>query len=205
MASGFDEFEAHPSLTSDDLKSTTALERNFSCLVDLGMAWWQGIATVAAANVILLVPLILTGHPSTRYGISFTVLARSSFGIRGAHIPTLLRALVGCGWYYGIETWIGGEAIFLLLPKVIKESTFSQILPWLGASPIGFACFIAFWLAQLTIVWKGMDGIRELEQYSAPILILLTSCLLTWAYVKAGGFGYMLSGALFTHVTCQLN
>lgn len=38
-----------------------------------------------------------------------------------------------------------------------------------------------------------MDGIRELEKYSAPILILLTSCLLIWSYVKAGGFGHMLS------------
>ncbi|KAJ1378341.1 Purine-cytosine permease [Sesbania bispinosa] len=140
-------------------------------LVDLGMSWWQGIATVVAANMILLVPLILTGHPGTHYGISFPVLARSSFGIHGAHIPTLLRALVGCGWY-GIESWIGGEAIFLLLPKSIKAT---------------------FWVAQLSIVWKGIDGIRELEKYSAPILIVLTSCLLIWSYVKAGGFGHMLS------------
>ncbi|KAG6693531.1 hypothetical protein I3842_09G004900 [Carya illinoinensis] len=210
----FDEFEPHPSLTNDDLKPTTSLERTFAwwemaclwiglvvgvpsyylagSLVDLGMAWWQGIATVVAANIILLVPLVLTGHPGTRYGISFPVLARSSFGIRGAHIPTLLRALVGCGWY-GIETWIGGEAIFLLLPKFLKESTLSQVLPWLGTSPLEFACFITFWLAQLTTVWKGMEGIRVLEKYSAPILIILTSCLLIWAYVNAGGFAYILS------------
>lgn len=161
-------------------------------LVDLGMAWWQGIATVVAANIVLLVPLVLTGHPGTKYGISFPVLARSSFGIHGAHIPTLLRALVGCGWY-GIETWIGGEAIFLLLPSSIKNSSLSQFLPWLGTSPLEFACFIVFWVAQLAIVWKGMDGIRELEKYSAPILIALTSCLLIWAYVKAGGFSHMLS------------
>lgn len=139
-------------------------------LVDLGMAWWQGIATVVAANVILLFPLVLTGHPGTKYGISFPVLGRSSFGIKGAHIPTLLRALVGCGWYR-IETWIGGEAIFLLLPKIVKESTFATPLSWLGTSPLEFACFITFWLAQLGIVWKGIDGIRELENYSAPILI----------------------------------
>lgn len=209
------QFEPDPTLTNDDLKPTTPAERTYSgwemaslwiglvvgvpsyylagSLVDLGMAWWQGIATVVAANIILLVPLILTGHPGTRYGISFPVLARSSFGIRGAHIPTLLRALVGCGWY-GIETWIGGEAIFILLPQFIKEnSSFSQFLPWLGTSPLEFACFIVFWVAQLAIVWKGMDGIRELEKFSAPILIILTSCLLIWAYVKAGGFGYMLS------------
>lgn len=209
-----DPFEPDPALTNDDLRPTTPAERTFSgwemaslwiglvvgvpsyylagSLVDLGMAWWQGIATVVAANIILLVPLILTGHPGTRYGISFPVLARSSFGIRGAHIPTLLRALVGCGWY-GIETWIGGEAIFVLLPQFIKESSSSQFLPWLGTSPLEFACFIVFWVAQLAIVWKGMEGIRELEKYSAPILIILTSCLLTWAYVKAGGFGHMLS------------
>ncbi|KAK3226667.1 hypothetical protein Dsin_006529 [Dipteronia sinensis] len=209
-----DGFEPDPTLTNDDLKPTTASQRTFSwwemaslwiglvvgvpsyylagSLVDLGMAWWQGIATVVVANVILLVPLVLTGHPGTKYGISFPVLARSSFGIRGAHIPTLLRAFVGCGWY-GIETWIGGEAIFLLLPKFIKQSSLSQSLPWLGTSPLEFACFIAFWFAQLTIVWKGIEGIRDLEKYSAPILIILASSFLIWAYVKAGGFGHMLS------------
>ncbi|PON56154.1 Purine-cytosine permease [Parasponia andersonii] len=208
------DFEPDPTLTSDDLKPTTSSQRSFSgwemaslwvglvvgvpayylagSLVDLGMAWWQGIATVVIANIILLVPLILTGHPGTRYGISFPVLARSAFGIRGAHIPTLLRALVGCGWY-GIETWIGGEAIFLLLPKVVKTTSFAESIPWLGTSPLEFACFVVFWIAQLGIVWKGMEGIRALEKYSAPILIGLTSCLLIWAYVKAGGFGHMLS------------
>lgn len=209
-----DGFDADPTLTNDDLRPTLPHERTFTgwemaslwvglvvgvpsyylagSLVDLGMAWWQGITTVVVANIILLAPLILTGHPGTRYGISFPVLARSSFGIRGAHIPTLLRALVGCGWY-GIETWIGGEAIFLLLPKAIKESSLSIPIPWLGTSPLEFACFIVFWTAQLAVVWKGMEGIRELEKYSAPILIALTSCLLAWAYVKAGGFGHMLS------------
>ncbi|KAF6134361.1 hypothetical protein GIB67_005753 [Kingdonia uniflora] len=207
-------FESDPSLTNDDLRPTTPNERTFSgsemaslwiglvvgvptyylagSLVDLGMAWWEGIATVVIANIILLVPLILTGQPGTQYGISFPVLARSSFGIRGAHVPTLLRALVGCGWY-GIETWIGGEAIFLLLPSSLKGTVFARTVPWLGTSPLEFTCFIFFWLAQLAIIWKGMDGIRELEKYSAPILIVLTSLLLGWAYVRAGGFGYMLS------------
>ncbi|KAF4403301.1 hypothetical protein G4B88_007947 [Cannabis sativa] len=208
------EFKPDPTLTNDDLKPTTSSQRSFSglemaslwvglvvgvptyylagSLVDLGMAWWQGIATVVVANIILLVPLVLTGHPGTRYGISFPVLARSSFGIRGAHIPTLLRALVGCGWY-GIETWIGGEAIFLLLPKAVKTTSFANPVAWLGTSPLEFACFVVFWIAQLSFVWKGMEGIREVEKYSAPILIALTSCLLIWAYVNAGGFGHMLT------------
>ncbi|URD77832.1 Permease for cytosine/purines, uracil, thiamine, allantoin [Musa troglodytarum] len=130
-------------------------------LVDLGMAWWQGVATVVLANLIVLFPLVLTGVPGTRHGVPFPVLARAAFGVRGAHVPTLLRALVGCGWF-GIETWIGGEAIFLLLPSALKQSASAlSVVPWLGTSPLEFSCFLIFWLAQ--------------------------------AYVKAGGFGRMLS------------
>ncbi|XP_023539092.1 purine-uracil permease NCS1 [Cucurbita pepo subsp. pepo] len=199
---------------SDDLRPTTPEQRTLAwpemallwiglvvgvpayylagSLVDLGMAWWQGIATVVAANAVTLIALILTGHPGTKYGISFPIFARSSFGIHGAHIPTLLRALIGCGWY-GIETWIAGEAIFLLLPESIKNSSFSQVLPWLGTSPLAFTCFLAFWVVQLASVWKGMDGIRKLETISAPILVFLTMGLLIWSCVRAGGFGHMLS------------
>ncbi|XP_057427518.1 purine-uracil permease NCS1-like [Lotus japonicus] len=207
-------FSPDPTLTNQELNPTSPTQRTFSgleiaslwvglvvgvpsyylagSLVDLGMAWWQGIATVIAGNIILLFPLILTGHPGTRYGISFPVLARSSFGIHGAHIPTLLRALVGCGWY-GIESWIGGDAIFLLLPKSITEISFSKSLPWLGTSPLEFSCFMVFWVLQLAIVWRGIDGIRQLEKFAAPILIALTSCLLIWSYVNAGGFTHMLA------------
>ncbi|KAK1433380.1 hypothetical protein QVD17_10290 [Tagetes erecta] len=210
----FQNFQPDPTLINDDLAPTKQSQRTFSgwemaslwvglvvgvpsyylagSLVDLGMAWWQGILTVVSANIITFIALGLTGHPGTRYGIPFPVLARSAFGIRGAHIPTLLRGLVACGWY-GIETWIGGEAIFLLLPNTIKNSGMSKPVSWLGTSPIEFACFLVFWFAQLVVVIKGMEGIRELEKYSAPVLIVLTSCLLVWAYVNAGGFGQILS------------
>lgn len=212
--SQFDDTEPEHAIYSDELKPTTSHQRSFSwlemgslwvglvvgvpsyyvagSLVELGMAWWQGILTVVLGNMILLVPLILTGYAGTRYGISFPVLARSSFGIRGAHVPALLRSLIACGWY-GIETWIGGQGLFLLLPQTAKESALSKALPWLGTSPLEFGCFIAFWLAQLAIFWNGIDGIRKLEKYSAPILIIFTSCLLVWSYIQAGGFGRMLS------------
>lgn len=207
-------FDPDPSLINDELKPTTSGQRTYSgwemaslwiglvvgvpsyylagSLVELGMSWWQGVAIVVAANMITLVTLVLSGHPGTRYGIPFPVWARSAFGVSGAHIPTMLRALVACGWY-GIETWIGGEAIFILLPKTIKDSSFSQPVSWLGTSVIEFTCFIAFWVAQLACVFYGINGIRELENYSAPILVALTAWLFIWSYVKAGGFGSMLS------------
>ncbi|XP_078427538.1 permease, cytosine/purines, uracil, thiamine, allantoin family protein [Wolffia australiana] len=162
-------------------------------LVALGMAWWQGIATVFLANVLLLAPLILTGAAGTKYGVPFPVLARAAFGVTGAHLPTLLRALVGCGWY-GIETWIGGEAVFLLLPEPVKRSAWArEELPWLGASALEFLCFMAFWAVQLGVVFRGVEGIRKLEKYSAPVLIALTGALLGWAYAAGGGFGSVLA------------
>lgn len=205
-----------PRLINEDLKPTSLKERSFSkwemaslwiglvvgvpsyymagSLVEMGMAWWQGIATVMTGNLLLLFPLILTGHPGTKYGISFPVLSRASFGIRGAHIPTILRALVACGWF-GIETWIGGQAIFVLLNALLKGKMTGLFIPWLGTSVPEFACFLAFWILQVAIMWNGMESIRKLEKYSAPILIALSGALLLWAYVNAGGFGPMLSMA----------
>ena len=155
------------------------------------MSWWQGVATIAAGSSLVVIPLVLTAHPGTRYGIPFPVLLRSSFGINGAHIPALLRALVACGWC-GIETWIGGQTIALLLP-FDRQSWYSHRLSWLGTSPLDITCFFIFMLCQLALIWKGMAHIRRIQNYSAPVLIILTGALFYWAYHTAGGFGDMLS------------
>ncbi|CAL9781749.1 unnamed protein product, partial [Musa acuminata subsp. burmannicoides] len=161
-------------------------------LVESGMSWWQGVAVVVVAKVILLGPLLAAAQPGTRYGVPFPVLARATFGVRGAHVVVLLRALVACGWF-GIETWIGGQAVFLLLPASLRLSPYATPLPWLATSPLELAAFLLFWAAQLVLLWKGMHGIRALQKISAPILALLAALLLGWAYCSAGGFGPMLS------------
>ncbi|CAM0910889.1 unnamed protein product [Alopecurus aequalis] len=162
-------------------------------LVDLGMSAVQGVATVAFANLVVLATLVLTAAPAVTHGLPFPVLARAALGVRGAHVPAVVRALIGCGWF-GIESWIGGRAIFLLLPARLK--TYTPLLapvPGLGASALEIACLLAFSAAQLAVIMRGMDGIRKLEQYSAPVLVAHISVLLAWAYVSAGGFGTILS------------
>src|SRR5438876_4216409 len=79
-------------------------------LIAVGMNWWQALLTIGLGNLIVLVPILFNAHPGTKYGIPFPVLARASFGTAGANVPALLRALVACGWF-GIQTYIGGEAI----------------------------------------------------------------------------------------------
>ena len=88
-----------------------------SGLVALGMDWKQAVFTIALANIIVLLPMLATGHAGPKYGIPFPVLARASFGLRGANIPALIRAAVACGWF-GIQTWIGGSGIFALGSKL---------------------------------------------------------------------------------------
>ncbi|KAG0568488.1 hypothetical protein KC19_6G022800 [Ceratodon purpureus] len=161
-------------------------------LVEMGMSWWEGILTVLIGNLVVLVPMVLSGHAGTKFGVPFPVLARAAFGIRGANVPSLLRALVACGWF-GIQTWIGGQAIFQLLNTLVRGSLTGSAVPWLGISAAEFGCFLVFWLLQIGIIWNGIESIRELEKVSAPILILLSAALLAWAYVQAGGFGPMLS------------
>src|SRR5271155_4203955 len=85
-----------------------------SAMIAGGMNWKQAIFTVFLGNIIVLIPMLLNAHAGAEYGIPFPVFARSSFGVLGANIPAVLRALVACGWF-GIQTWIGGEAIFAML------------------------------------------------------------------------------------------
>src|SRR3712207_7394833 len=81
-----------------------------SGLMQQGMNWWQAMATILLGNVIVLVPMVLNAHAGTKYGVSFPVLCRASFGTRGANLPAALRAIAACGWF-GIQTWNGGLAV----------------------------------------------------------------------------------------------
>src|SRR5712671_843881 len=153
-------------------------------LIQGGMDWKQAVATVFLGNTIVLIPMLLNSMPGARYGIPFPVLARASFGVLGANVAAVLRALVACGWF-GIQTWIGGEAINTLL---------ATVWPAWRNQPYGVAiCFTAFWLINLAVILKGIEYIRFLQGISAPVLLLVGLLLLGWAYRNAGGFGPMLS------------
>jgi len=161
-------------------------------LIELGMSWWQAVATVCLGNLIVLVPMILNGHPGTRYGVPFPVLARASFGTRGANVPALLRGLVACGWF-GIQTWIGGSAIYQLLAALVGRQLGGADLPVLGINAAELGCFLFFWLIQVAIIWRGIESIKVLESWAAPFLIVMGLLLLVWAYRRADGFGPMLA------------
>jgi NCS1 family nucleobase:cation symporter-1 len=206
--------DPHPSLINEELRPAVAAERHWSVfnlaslwvgmvvcvptymlasgLISAGMSWWQAVLTILLGNAIVLVPMILNGHPGTQYGVPFPVLARSAFGVAGAHLPFMLRALVACGWF-GIQTWVGGKAIYELLNVAFDSALVGAPIGWLGINAGQLACFLGFWALQLALLYKGVESIRVLETWAAPFLILMGLALLGWAWHAAGGFGDMLS------------
>ncbi|MES2151006.1 MAG: NCS1 family nucleobase:cation symporter-1 [Pseudomonadota bacterium] len=160
-------------------------------LIEGGMSGYQAVLTVFLANAIVLLPMLLIGHAGTKYGIPYAVLARSSFGTTGARIPALMRAIVACGWY-GIQTWFGGSMIYTLLGVMLGHDIGGDKLAGLGINGAQLLCFLGFWAIQFWYIVHGMDSIRKLETYTAPLKIVICFVLLGWVYNKAGGFGSLL-------------
>jgi NCS1 family nucleobase:cation symporter-1 len=154
-----------------------------SGLMQQGMAWWQAMLVILLGNVIVLFPMILNAHAGTKYGVSFPVLCRASFGVRGANVPAILRALVACGWF-GIQTWIGGLALNTLLAAAWPA--------WAGMPGAVAVSFAIFWGVQVWIIVHGLEGIKKLESWSAPLLLAGGALLLWWAIRAGGGLGRIL-------------
>lgn len=204
---------AHNGLWNEDLAPTSAAQRTWrwyhfaalwvgmvmcipaytlaASLITSGMSWQQAVGTVFLGNLIVLVPMLLIGHAGAKYGIPYAVLARASFGTRGARLPALLRALVACGWY-GIQTWFGGMMIYTLVGVLLGQPLAGDKIAGLGINIGQLVCFLLFWAIQFYFVVHGIESIRKLETYTAPIKIVICFVLLAWAYKQAGGFGPIL-------------
>ncbi|MFL6142594.1 MAG: NCS1 family nucleobase:cation symporter-1 [Labedaea sp.] len=160
-------------------------------LIVLGMDWLQAFLTITIANLIVLIPMLLNSHPGTKYGIPFPVFARAYYGLRGANLAALLRAFIACGWF-GIQTWVGAEALNVILGKLIGDS-------WTNSAMLGgqhwtlWLCFGLFWIFQMLVIWRGMEAVRRFENWTAPLVSVGFLILLAYVLVKAGGVGPILS------------
>src|SRR3989454_5203968 len=156
-------------------------------MIAAGMNWWQSLVAILLGNMIVLVPLVISAHAGTRYGIPFPVFARAAFGTRGAHIPSLLRAVVACGWF-GIQTWIGGLAINALLGILWPPwSALGGEWRFMGDGLPYFLSFLLFWAINLYFVLAGAGSIKWLGTLSAPVFIITGLALLRLGAGEGGG------------------
>jgi NCS1 family nucleobase:cation symporter-1 len=141
-----------------------------------GLSVSEALWTIFAANVIVLIPLTLNAFPGTRYGIPCPVVLRASFGIIGSNVPSLIRAVVACGWF-GVQTLFGGIAIHLLLSALFDS--------WAALGGTGEVIgFFIFWAANIAVVIRGSESIKHLETLAAPLLLLVAFGLIFWALPK---------------------
>jgi NCS1 family nucleobase:cation symporter-1 len=160
-----------------------------SGLISAGMNWWQALVTILLGNAIVLLPILANSHPGTKYGIPFPVFARASYGVFGANVPAIMRAIVACGWF-GIQCWIGGQALHTFFrslspswPEILGAARIDDHLPteWLS--------FFLFWSLNILIVYRGMDLLRKVENWAAPYVLVMTALLVGWAIWRAHGLG----------------
>ncbi len=162
-------------------------------LIDGGMNWWQSVLTIFLGNTIVLIPMMLNGHAGAKYGIPYPVFARASFGVKGANIPAILRAIVACGWF-GIQTWIGGYAIYIILKTWMPTiESIPDVLPgFMGLKTGPAITFLLFWLVNMYVVKKGQDSIKKLLVFKAYFLPIAAIALFVWAVSNANGLGPIL-------------
>jgi NCS1 family nucleobase:cation symporter-1 len=161
-------------------------------MIEAGLTWRQSLLAILLGNAIVLVPLAVNGHAGTKYGIPFPAYARASYGTRGAHLPSLARSLVACGWF-GIQTWIGGLAIHELLSILWPAwQGLGGGGTWMGYSLPHYLAFLIFWAINLWFVWAGTESIKWMETLAAPFLLVTGLALLWWAASEVGGLGAIL-------------
>lgn len=205
---------------NEDLAPTSASERNWttynismlwvgmaiqipalalaSGLITMGVSPWLAVLNVALGNLIILVPMQLNSQIGTKYGIPFPLFSRLTFGVRGAHIPAVLRAITACGWT-SIQCWVGGGAVAAIIgcfAESFSDSNWTMMLPsWGGMQTVVAGQFIGYIIFILFVGWiayNGMDQIKWIQNIGGPLLVIVMFALLIWAagLAKDGGYGF---------------
>ena len=178
-----------------------------SGLIGAGMSWGQALFTILLGNTIVLGPILANSHPGTKYGIPFPVFARAAYGTYGSNLPALMRAIVACGWF-GIQAWIGGQALHVLLRTawsgwptlfggaldgVSLSLGNATLFSLAGTTGSQLVAFMLFWSLNLLIVYRGMDVLRKVENWAAPFVLVMTALLVAWALYRVHGLGPIMS------------
>ncbi|HEY2746824.1 MAG TPA: NCS1 family nucleobase:cation symporter-1 [Polyangia bacterium] len=162
-------------------------------LIAAGMSWKEALFTILLGNLIVLLPILANSHAGTKYGIPFPVYARAAYGTVGSNLPALMRALVACGWF-GINCWIGGQALHTFLRAVSPWWLHSlSTVPVGGHAPGEWIGLGLFWLLNIGVVYRGMDLLRKVENWAAPFVLVMTALLVGWAIHRAHGLGAIMA------------
>ena len=155
-------------------------------LYALGLNGWEILLSLAIGAALVFNFMNLSGYMGQRTGVPFPVISRISFGIYGAQIPALIRAVIAIAWF-GIQTYLASVVLRVLLVAVHPGFADFDHDSILGLSSLGWVCFVAIWLVQLAILAYGMEMVRRYEAFAGPVILLTVICLAAWMYFQANG------------------
>src|SRR3954454_13720314 len=200
-----------PGLTNEDLAPTTPAQRNWGAFSifnvwtsDVHSLWGYFLAAslfllcgsflnfliaIGIGSLVIYGLMTLVGLAGARTGVPYPVLARASFGVWGANLPALVRAVVACFWY-GAQTAAASGAIVALLTRNDAMLQWHQSTHLLGHSALEVICFVIIWLLQLLIIQNGMETVRRFQDWAGPAVWVMMLLLAIYLCVKAGGFSF---------------
>jgi nucleobase:cation symporter-1, NCS1 family len=147
------------------------------------------IIAIGLGSLVIFFLMNLVGYAGVKTGVPFPVLARASFGVWGANVPALVRAIVACFWY-GAQTALASGAIVALLTRTDAFMTFHTNVHLLGHSALEVICFVIVWALQLLIIQKGMETVRRFQDWAGPAVWVMMLILAIGLVIKAGGFSF---------------
>ena len=164
-----------------------------SGLIVAGMTWYQALFTIVLGHSLVMGFALILGHFGTKYGLTFPMLCKMAFGTKGIIIPALIRGIIGCFWF-GVQAWIGGQAVHAIIGAIVPS--------WgnMGFSTL-FISFLIFWAINVYIARSGSKGVKALQDYSAPVLIILSFIVIIWGLSTANwSFNTLLSEPSYTAI-----
>jgi len=147
------------------------------------------IVAIGLGSLIIFFLMNLIGYAGVKTGVPYPVLARASFGVWGANLPALVRAIVACFWY-GAQTAAASGAIVALLTRTDLFMEFHKSTHFLGHSGLEVICFVVVWALQLLIIQNGMETVRRFQDWAGPAVWIAMLVLAIGLIVKAGGFSF---------------
>lgn len=127
----------------------------------------------------------LMGYMGQKTGVPFPVMSRIAFGIHGAQIPAMLRAVIAIAWY-GIQTYLASIAVVVLALRIAPSLEPMTQSSFLGLSHLGWICFISLWAVQLLILSFGMEVVRKFQDWAGPIVWVVMLVMAVWMLVLVG-------------------
>jgi len=147
------------------------------------------VIAIGLGSIVIFFLMSLVGNAGVRTGVPYPVLARASFGVWGANIPALVRAIVACFWY-GAQTAAASGAIVALLIRSDAIRSFHESTHWLGHSGLEVICFVIIWALQLLIIQRGMETVRKFQDWAGPAVWVMMLLLAVYLSIKAGGLSF---------------